>query len=116
MTVEIIETAIDGSKNYDLSVDLDGEEFIVNLEWNAIDEHWFISIFTDERAPITGVQSMRLVNNLFPLLRLTDSRRPLGEMLVMSDTEGDPGLYTLGTLTKLVYVPKAQIDEWRSTV
>jgi hypothetical protein len=118
MAVEIIETASDGSTLYRLPQSFDGVDFILRFSRNGVDGHWFLRISDEAGVTIKGCASIRLVDGLFPLWRVTDPRRPAGELLVLSDTEGDPGLKTLGPglPSNLLYIQKETVDEWRSSV
>ena len=113
MAIEVIETLIDGTTFYELPYSLDGEDFILRFEWNSQDEHWFFSLYTAAGEIVPGCSSVRLVKGIFPLWRVRNELRPQGEFVVISDTEEDPGLRTLGTLSSLMYIPKAEVDASR---
>lgn len=114
MEAEQIKTLTDGTARYSLSVVLDGADFRLFFEWNTRDQHWYLSIRDAENESITGCESIRLVRDGWPLRRIRDVRRPIGELFVLSETVGDPGLKNLGTDVSLIYVPKALIDLWDS--
>ncbi len=91
-------------------VDLEGATFVLVLDWNQREGFWYASLelpdgtqLLDGRKVVLGVPMFR---------RLTDPRRPPGD-LVFIDTSGadlEAGRLDLGTRVVAVYLDRADID------
>lgn len=109
--LSILSTLSDGTGHYSQTVELDGEDFILDFDYNTIDSSWYLSVATSNGDPIEGCMGRRLVQNWFPLRLSRDSNRPKGELFVGSDTKHNPPtLLELGVDTFLYYIPKADLD------
>jgi hypothetical protein len=94
---------------YSFSIELDGSEFKVRLEWNDRASAWFLDLSDGAGALLV---SSRRVTVGFPLLsRFRIAVMPLGDLSAI-DTSGlgvDPGYSDLGARVRLVYTPVAEL-------
>jgi len=111
MTVEVVRTLFDGTAHYRQSTPLDGQIFVLNFDYNLREDNWYLSIHDDEDVPLLGLVSLKIVANYSLLLRSYIDDRPLGELVTITDTQGDPGLFDLGNGVILTYVPQADVQE-----
>lgn len=111
MATQVIPTLIDGTAFYTQTSTLDGIVYQLIFSYNARDEHWFLTLRTEDGDEIVGCEGMKLVQGGFPLRRVYDENRPPGELYVQSDLKNEPGLTTLGTDTFLLYIPEADFEE-----
>jgi len=107
--IEIVQTETDGSRHYDVEKNLDGVSFILRFIWNEYDQHWFLSVLTEDEEEIQGAQSYRLVNGCYPLNQSRDPKRPEGELYLLAQSTADPVLLTLGISSILLYIPREDI-------
>lgn len=109
MAVEIVQTLQDGTARYKQTTLLDGVSFVLNFDWNARDEYWYLSIHDSEDNPIASCIGMRLVVG-WPILKgVTDDNRPAGELMLIGPNESLPDLEGLGGDHFLVYIPEADV-------
>ncbi len=110
MTIEKVRTLFQGVGHYRQSTPLDGQVFVLHFDFNTRDGNWYLSIHDDEDVPIRGAIGRKLVVNYPVLQRAFTDERPLGELLVISSTQGDPGLFDLGKGVILTYIPVADVE------
>lgn len=110
MTAQIIPTRTDGRAHYSRMIVLDGLLFIFKFDYNARDKHWYVTIKNANNECIQGLTGRKLVVNWNPFAMCTHEDRPPGAFLVRSEGHEDPGLYTLGTDCKLLYIPQADVE------
>lgn len=109
MAVEKVRTLFNGTGHYRQATPLDGQVFILHLDFNTREANWYLSVHDADDLPIVGCIGRKLVVNYSLLLRAYSDDRPLGELLVVSATQGDPGLLDLGNGVTLTYVPAADV-------
>ncbi len=110
MAIERVRTLFDGTAHYRQSTTLDGQVFVLHFDFNTRDSNWYLSVHDSDDIAIRGAIGRKLVVNYTLLLRSYVDNRPLGELLVVSDTQGDPGLVELGHGVILTYVPAADVE------
>jgi hypothetical protein len=110
MGVEKVRTLFRGIGHYRQSTPLDGQVFVLHFDYNIRDANWYLSINDDEDEPIRGCVGRKLVVNYPVLIRAYTDDRPLGQLLVLSSTQGDPGLFDLGRGVILTYTPQADVE------
>lgn len=91
------------SPSYTQRTTLDGREYILILDYNGRDGHWYMTLQDQDGAAI--VSGLRVVVD-YPLLRkVRDLRRPPGELYAidLTGTHVDPGLTDLGDRVALFY-------------
>jgi hypothetical protein len=97
------------SPHFDLSLELDGVTYLLELRWNSRADAWFLMLYTAEGDLVLG--SRKVVTD-FPLWgRCRDARRPKGQLLAV-DTAGeqlDAGLEDLGGRVQLLYFTAAEL-------
>lgn len=103
MAVLLIRTLHDGTSHYTQTVALDGRTYVMDLDWNARDATWFLSLADADGIAIQGCVGRKLVAN-YQVLRSTDARRPPGELIVAGGDEIDPGLTSIGQGQRLYYL------------
>lgn len=95
--------------HYRQATALDGEDYVLRFQWNARAGGWFLELADADGVPI--VSGVRIVAD-FPLLRrVTDPRRPPGE-LIAADLSGqalDPGFAELGERVVLTYLDAEEV-------
>ena len=107
MAIEKVRTLFEGTAHYRQSTPLDGQVFVLNFDFNSRDGNWYLSVHDNEDQPIRGLVSRKVVVN-YPLqLRAHTDDRPRGQLLAVSDTQGDPGLFDLGNGVVMTYIPGA---------
>lgn len=84
-------------------VNLDGIDYLFELQWNGREGRWYMHFFDADASPIA--LGIKLVANARLLRRTTDSRRPPGEfrMIDVSGQGIDPELDDLNTRCILLY-------------
>ncbi len=111
MSIENVQTLFDGSAHYRQSTPLDGQIFVLRFNFNDRDQNWYLTVNDENDNPIRGCNGRKLVQNYPVLLRSFSDDRPLGELLVVSESDaGDPGLFDLGNGTILNYIPQADVE------
>lgn len=108
--IENVQTLFDGSAHYRQSTPLDGQVFVLHFDFNTRDSNWYLSVHDGDDNPIRGCVGRKLVVNYPVLLRSVADDRPLGELLVVSETTGDPALFDLGNGTILSYIPREDVE------
>lgn len=90
-------------------VNLDGLDFIIELQWNGRMGRWFLHLFDAAASPIA--LGLMLAANSRIGHRSTDSRMPPGLLFLEdpADTGRDPGIENLGDYS-LVYVEAANLS------
>lgn len=83
--------------------ELGGSSFLLDLDWNERNQAWFFSLFTNDE--IALIEGFRVVIGARPLRRVTDSRRPAGDIQFVDTGVGsvDPGRDDLGNRVILLY-------------
>lgn len=87
---------------------LGGVDFLLTLDWSQREGVWTLTL-SDATESI--ISSHALVTSWLLLRRVTDPRRPAGELLVI-DTGGagtDPTFASLGDRHKLVYLDPSEV-------
>lgn len=108
MTIQTLPTRTDIAR-YDFDVELDGQTYTFDFEWNDRDAGWYMSISDSVGAPL--LSGRRIVLN-FPLIsRYRDARLPAGtiEAIDTGSTDTEPGFADLGDRVKLLYTPLADL-------
>lgn len=91
----------------DFSVALAGDVFRMVLRYNEREGRYFMTLFDENDTML--ISSVKVVLD-YPLLnRLTDVRRPKGELFAVDKGAGEPTLSTLGDGVDLVFTPFADI-------
>lgn len=106
----VVPTVPQGAASWIQRTSLDGVDFLLAFAWSQRDGHWRLDVLDADQGAI--VSGRKLVTGE-PLLRgVTDSRRPVGELVVV-DTTGvndlDPGFLDLGARFVLAYADAAAI-------
>lgn len=109
MAIENVQTLADGSGHYRQSTTLDGQVFVLHFSFNVRDGNWYLSVHDSEDVPISGCIGRKLVVNYPVLQRSVSDARPAGQLLVVSELTGDPGLLQLGDGAILNYIPAADL-------
>ncbi len=104
MATRNIPTFQTGEGHINYTLQLEGVLYYVYLDFNARDEHWYISIHDSSNVAIEGCISRKLVTNWKILIGATVPERPPGEIYTSSVDHIDPGLLDLGTRVALYYV------------
>ncbi len=110
MTIEKVRTLFDGTAHYRQSTPLDGQVFVLHFDLNSRDGNWYLSVHNSDDLPIRGLVGRKVVVNYALQLRAYTDDRPLGQLITVSDTQGDPGLLALGNGVILTYVPEADAE------
>ncbi len=110
MAIEKVRTLFRGVGHYRQSTPLDGQVFVLHFDFNTRDQNWYLSVHDDDDQPIRGCGGRKLVVNYGVFLRAFTDNRPLGELIVVSSTQGDPGLFDLGRGVILTYAPVADVE------
>lgn len=108
MTIEKVRTLFDGTAHYRQTTPLDGVIFVLHFDLNSRDDNWYLSVHDNDDLPIRGLVGRKVVVNYALQLRAYTDGRPLGQLITVSDTQGDPGLLDLGNGVILTYVPEAE--------
>ncbi len=92
---------------------LDGETYTFRFHWNEREEAWYLQIGDVDDVPI--ISSRKLVANWPLLMRVTDSRRPPGELYLVDPTgsDTDPGLKELSNRVELLYFDEEEMELYR---
>lgn len=115
MTIVRIPTSIT-EQSYTQRTSLDGRDYELTFQWNQRESKWYLDIRDQDGDDIAV--GIKLVSN-FPLLtRITDERRPPGQLMASDQTvipgDGktsfDPGLFELGGRVVLLYFPREDIE------
>lgn len=109
MATRILPTVSDGRAHISYTIVLDGDSFYIHMDFNARDEHWYISVHDATNTPIEGCVGRRIVTNWPILHRATAAGRPAGNIITSSADHEDPGLYDLGNRVKLYYVEASNV-------
>ena len=109
MTIELLRTLRDGTAHYSQTVALDGRSYVMDLDYNARDGYWYLSLADSDAVPIPGCVGRRLVAN-YPILRSADPRRPPGELLMAGGADTPPGLTTIGQGQALYYATADELE------
>jgi hypothetical protein len=108
--VTVIDTVYDGTAHYEQLTQLDGSLFKMIFDFNSRDNHWYLSLYTDDDTPIAGALNMKLVQNWAPMRLCRDANKPKGYFLVASEHHDEPGIADLGDGTYLYYIPEGAGD------
>lgn len=100
----VIPTKTDGTRWYDLTVELDGKSYTLEFNWNARMESWSASI-----SDADGLIAVSRVLCGITLFDYTDPRLPPGLLTVDVDGAIPPGLTELGDTFKLLYYTEAEL-------
>lgn len=96
--------------HYRLDIDLEGSRFVAILDWNQREGAWYFSL---ELPDGTQLLDGRKVVVEWPMLyRLSDARRPPGELYFIDTAGGraDPGREDLGGRVTTLYVESRDIQ------
>jgi hypothetical protein len=92
--------------HYRMELDLDGSNYAIYMNWNDRARGWFMSL---ELPDGTQLMDGRRVVLSWPLLaRITDPRRPPGEIVCL-DTSGEdrePGRHDIGERVQVLYADR----------
>ncbi len=110
MAIEKVRTLFNGIAHYRQTTPLDGVVFVLHFDYNSRDMNWYLSIHDSDDQPIRGCVGRKVVEGYSLLLRAYTDDRPLGELITVSGTQGDPGLFDLGKGVILTYIPKADTE------
>ena len=108
-----IETLTDGTPYYEQITALDGRDFKLIFSFNPRDDHWYLTIRTEEDERIKGCEGLKLAMNSWPIRKVTDLLRPPGEFFVSGDAEKHPGIFDLGAGSVLVYITEPEMEQIR---
>lgn len=87
----------------DFSIALAGDVFRMVIRYNEREGRYFMTLFDED--DVLLVSSVKVILD-FPLLnRVTDPRRPKGEIFAVDKGAGEPTLSTLGDGVELVFTP-----------
>lgn len=108
-TSEEIPVQLD-NPNYEQRTRLGGKDFLLRFRYQARDCRWYLRIMDADGVSILG--DTRIVANIPLLFLVTDTRRPVGEIVCFDmpsigeteETARDPGLSDLGRRHKLFYI------------
>ncbi len=95
--------------HYTFNTELDGVQYGFELQWNARDSAWLMSISMVDGTPL--LSGIRVTGDSYLAWRFKDSRLPPG-LLVSQDTTGkhaDPGLTDLGKRVQVLYYDAATV-------
>lgn len=91
---------------YRFRVTLDGQDYIFRFDWNARADRWYLDIGTINEEWI--VRGIKLIADWPLLRRVSDSRRPPGNLMAidLSPLNGEPPVLSdFGMRVKLIYIP-----------
>ena len=106
-----IPTLFDGTVEYTQITELDGTPFKLIFSYNTRDSFWYLSIRLISDVQIVGCEGIRLAAGSFPIWRVYDQNRPIGELYVLSEDGIEAGLTDLGANVFLMYVPLELVEE-----
>ncbi len=106
----IIPTTFDGTAEYTQITTLEGVKFEFTFSYNSKDEHWYLNLRTEAGDVIQGCEGLKLVQGAWPIRRVYDQNRPPGELLVLSESLEEPGLFDLGDGTVLAYLTSEETE------
>lgn len=94
---------------YSFSIDLDGETFNFDFQFNRREGFWYFDLSDATGVPIRS--GVKVVTEYSLLFRLRDLRRPAGELVTTDPTGQDreAELETLGTEVLLTYIEAADL-------
>ena len=98
--------------NQQMSVALDGVEFILRLFWNDRDESWYIDVSAGDGTPIW--MGSRVATGVPILHQCVHARRPAGELVAIDtlNEDKDPDLDDFGAdpaRIQLIYIEAADL-------
>ena len=98
------------ASNFKEQLLLDGELFVLEFTWNALNEFWVMDIYTREEDPI--LLGIKIVPN-YPLLSAYSMpEKPKGEIIcqnVVSDT-GEIERFDIGQKFELIYYSQNEFE------
>lgn len=110
MAVLLIPTTSDPF--YEQVTNLDGTDYVLRFKYNQRENCWYLTVGLPDGTDL--VRGIKLVCHWPLLRRFTDERLPLGELVVISNTDDDspPGLEELGEdlRTELTYFSREEFD------
>lgn len=91
-------------RNFRFVIDMDGEEFQMDVKWNIRDEAFYLNFYDVSGQAI--VLGKRMTANELLLNHIRSEDRPLGEVIVFDEGEvpSQPAPGTLGVEHKLIYI------------
>lgn len=98
------------NSQYKMQVTLSDTIYILDFEWNALNEYWVLGIYSsDEVAIVTG---LKIVNNWDLTEQIVASGMPSGDLLCQSIVGSFANLtrFDLGTKSSLVYYEENEIE------
>ena len=96
---------------YDVRVDLDGVEFVLEFQYLERSDRWLMHLYTSAGEPIKLGMSCLLSVRL--LAGCTHEGRPVGELVFMDSAQSgvEAGLADFGTRVNLLYLSDAEVAE-----
>ncbi len=97
------------------TVDLANEEFKLDFQWNSREGFWYFNLSDASESLIKA--GIKIVTNFTLTSRITDIRKPAGNLIAIDtrETDGipaqDPGLEDLGVNVELIFVEDGTLDE-----
>ncbi|MCP4570675.1 MAG: hypothetical protein GY841_24080 [FCB group bacterium] len=110
--IPIVNAAEDGV--FSQSVTMDGVEFILDFYWSDRAGFWYFDLLDANEDLIKA--GIKLVTNQQLIWRVSDPRRPAGEIIALDTRETDiipaqdPGLTDLGTNIELIYIDSDDVS------
>lgn len=98
------------NSQYQMQLNLSGTNFILDFEWNALNEYWVLGIYdSSEVAIVTG---LKIVNNWDLFEGIVATGMPEGNLLCQSIIQSWENLtrYALGNQSALVYYEENEIE------
>ncbi|MCP4570118.1 MAG: hypothetical protein GY841_21260 [FCB group bacterium] len=111
-TIPITGAAEDGA--FTQSVSLDNVTFILDFQWSDRAGFWYMDLLDANEDLIKA--GIKIVVNQQLIWRISDARRPAGEIVAIDTRETDvipaqdPGLGDLGTNIELIYMDSDEIS------
>lgn len=102
-TVIPLEGLAAGDGGTSFTVNLGGDTFRIVIRYNGRENRYYLSLFDEDDDPI--VESVKLVMETLLLARVSDVRRPKGELIVSDLGGGEASLGKLGDSVQLVFIP-----------
>jgi hypothetical protein len=97
-----------GFPEFSFAIDFDGEEFILEFQYNERDSRFYLSVLDEDETVIA--QSIKLVRNV-PLLGTNiNPKRPAGELFIFDNgANEEPNMDNLGRGLDLYYISLSEV-------
>lgn len=108
-----LKTLTDGTAHYSFRTNLDGVDYLFELDWSQREQRWYLTLRTVTGALLAG--RTKVVSN-WPMWRYYHHREgmPAGELMALNTTNDDspPGLFELGIGARctLTYLPVGSLS------